>query len=415
MEAHLTMWLALLLRWAHFIVGVTWIGASFYFNWLENQLQRQNQPEDTAGDLWAIHGGGFYYLKKFSNAPPQLPPTLHWFKWEAYTTWLSGMALLFVVFYWNASVYMLNPAAPEVTALISIAIGLCALLISWLFYDLICRSPLARQEWLIGLLVAIWFALLTWVLGHYLSGRASYIHVGAAIGTVMVANVFMVIIPAQKELVSAMSEKRVPDPGKGKEALQRSRHNNYFTLPVLFIMISAHFPATYSNPNGWLVLLIFSMAAVAVRHYFNIRHLPGFSAWPLIPAVLLFATVIWLTAPAPRPVPVTQPSVNQQSDVEQPTSTSSNSVQISTAEITTLVKQRCVLCHAPSPEFAGFVTAPLDIELDSEAKVLQHAERVYQTAAVIRSMPLGNMTHITDQERQQIADWYENLPSDISP
>jgi len=314
-----------------------------------------------------------------------------------------------VVFYWNASVYMLNPAAPEVTPMVSVAIGLCALLISWLFYDLICRSPLARKEWLIGLLVVIWFALLTWVLGQYLSGRATYIHIGAAIGTVMVANVFMVIIPAQKELVSAMSEKRQPDPEKGKKALQRSRHNNYFTLPVLFIMISAHFPATYSNPNGWLVLLIFSMAAVAVRHYFNIRHLPGFSAWPLIPAIVLLGAVIWLTAPVKRSSPATQPTASQKSGADHTSVSGSNYQPISNAEITALVEQRCVLCHASSPEFAGFVTAPLDIELDSEAKVLQHAERIYQTAAVIRSMPLGNMTHITDQERKQIADWYENL------
>lgn len=414
MEAHLTMWLALLLRWAHFIVGVAWIGASFYFNWLENHLQRQNQPEGTAGDLWAIHGGGFYFLKKFSTAPPQLPPTLHWFMWEAYTTWLSGMALLFVVFYWNASTYMLSPAAPQVTPLVAIAIGLAALLFSWVFYDLICRSPLARKEWLMGLLVVIWFALLAWLLGQFLSGRAAYIHIGAAIGTVMVANVFMVIIPAQKELVSAMSEQRQPDPAKGQRALQRSRHNNYFTLPVLFIMISSHFPATYSNPHGWLVLLVFSMAAVAVRHYFNIRHLPGFSAWPLIPAIILLAAVIWLTAPVKRPVPVSQPASTQNSGsiqtspaVTNPTDT--GKVLVSTADITSLIKQRCVLCHAPSPEFAGFVTAPLGIELDTEAKVLQHAERVYQTTAVMRSMPLGNLTHITDQERRLIADWYENL------
>lgn len=415
MEAHLTMWLALLLRWAHFIVGVAWIGASFYFNWLENHLQRQNQPQDTAGDLWAIHGGGFYYLKKFSTAPPRLPPTLHWFKWEAYTTWLSGMALLFVVFYWNASTYMLNPAAPQVTPLISVLIGLAALILSWVFYDLVCRSPLARKEWLVGLLVIVWFTLLAWLLGHFLSGRATYIHVGAAIGTVMVANVFMVIIPAQKELVRAMSEDRQPDAAKGKNALQRSRHNNYFTLPVLFIMISSHFPATYSNTHGWLVLLVFSLAAIALRHYFNIRHRVGFNAWPLIPAVLLLGIVIWITAPGQPKVNVASANADGPISTQPSSQPGLNQSDISTAAITQLVNQRCVLCHAPSPEFAGFVSAPLNIELDTQAKVLEHSERIYQTTAITRSMPLGNMTRITDLERRQIAAWYEMLDKNFQP
>jgi uncharacterized membrane protein len=403
MEAHLTMWLELLLRWAHFIVGVAWIGASFYFNWLENHLQRQNQPENTAGDLWAIHGGGFYYLKKFQVAPDELPPTLHWFKWEAYTTWLSGMALLIVVFYFNANSYMLNPEASDITASAAITIGLGALLLSWFAYDGLCRSILARHEAWLGVMVVVWFSLLAWALNHWLSGRATYIHIGAAIGTVMVANVFRVIIPAQKELVNAVLEDRRPDPRKGKKALQRSRHNNYFTLPVLFMMISSHFPATYSHSQPWLVLMVFSLAAVALRHYFNIRHLPGFSAWPLIPAALLLGVVIWITAPDARPT--NKPATTTEDNM----SVISPAEPVTTAQAFTLVQQRCVLCHAASPEFAGFVVAPLGVELDSQAKLLIHAERVYQTAAVMRSMPLGNLTKMTGAERKQIANWYENL------
>ncbi len=254
MEANLTMWLGLLVRWAHFIFGIAWIGASFYFNWLEKHLQRQHQPEGIAGDLWAVHGGGFYYLKKFAVAPPELPPTLHWFKWEAYWTWLTGMALLIIVFYMNAQTYMLNPDASGIAAAITtrmaVGIGLGALLASWVFYDLLCRSPLARHEWLLGLLLFAWFALLAWLLSTWLSGRAAYIHVGAAIGTVMVANVFRVIIPGQRDLVNAVAENRTPDASKGKNALQRSRHNNYFTLPVLFIMLIAHYPAVYDQPQN---------------------------------------------------------------------------------------------------------------------------------------------------------------------
>lgn len=392
MEAHLHMWIDLLVRWTHFIVGIAWIGASFYFNWLENHLQREHQPEGTAGDLWAVHGGGFYYLKKFAVAPPELPPSLHWFKWEAYATWISGMALLIIVFYLNAQSYMLNPDVSGVTTTTAIAIGIASLLTSWVIYDLLCRSPLSGHEWILGLMVLAWFVLLAWILSSWLSGRAAYIHVGAAIGTVMVANVFRVIIPAQKDLVSAVTENRPPDPAKGLNALQRSRHNNYFTLPVLFIMLSGHFPATYGQPHNWLVLLVFSLAAVSIRHYFNIRHLPGFRAWPLIPAVLLLAGLVAGTAPKSRPagqsgdpVPVVQSN-----------------------EIFAIVQRRCVSCHAAVPQFTGITAAPLGVELDSLDKLQQHAGRIYQTVVITRTMPLGNITGITDAERGKFADWFNN-------
>ena len=393
MEAHLHMWLSLLVRWSHFIVGVAWIGASFYFNWLENHLQRQNQPEGTAGDLWAVHGGGFYYLKKFAVAPGDLPPQLHWFKWEAYTTWLSGMALLIIVFYWNAQTYMLDPQVSGINPATAIAIGILSLLSSWIVYDLLCCSDLSRHEGLLAGFILAWFVLLAWTLSTWLSGRAAYIHVGAAIGTIMVANVFRVIIPAQKDLVSAVTENRTPEASKGRRALQRSRHNNYLTLPVLFIMISSHYPATYNHSQNWLVLLLFSLAAVAIRHYFNIRHLPGFRAWPLIPALLLLASLVFVTAPksalvgkagdSPRTVP--------------------------TSEVFVIVEQRCTSCHARVPSFEGFPTAPLGIELDSPSKLEQHAERVYQTVVVTRVMPLANLTQITDSERTLVAHWFEGL------
>jgi len=392
MEAHLQMWLSLLLRWAHLIVGIAWIGASFYFNWLENHLQRQNQPKDIAGDLWAIHGGGFYHLKKFTLAPGDLPPTLHWFKWEAYATWVSGMALLIVVFYWNAQTYMLNPQVTGLTAAGSIGIGILALLSSWVFYDIVCCSRLSRQEWLLGLIIFAWFVLLSWVLSTLLSGRAAYIHVGAAIGTIMVANVFRVIIPGQKDLVNAVTENREPDPARGRNALQRSRHNNYFTLPVLFIMISGHYPATYSHDQNWLLLVLFSLAAVAIRHYFNIRHLPGFQAWPLIPAVLLLGGLIFVTAPVSRPT----------------VKAASTSVAVSTSDVFGIVQQRCIKCHSPEPDFAGFTSAPLGIELNSEDKLIEHAERIYQTVVVMRSMPLANLTKMSNEERELVANWFNH-------
>lgn len=393
MEAHLHMWLSLLVRWSHFIVGIAWIGASFYFNWLENHLRRQNQPEETAGDLWAIHGGGFYYLKKFAVAPTELPASLHWFKWEAYATWLSGMALLIIVFYWNAQTYMLNPEVSGVTSTTAIAIGILSLLTSWIVYDLLCCSRLSKHEGLLAGFIFTWFAILAWALSTWLSGRAAYIHVGAAIGTIMVANVFRVIIPAQKDLVAAVTQKRTPDASKGQRALQRSKHNNYLTLPVLFIMISSHYPATYSHPQNWLVLLLFSLAAIAVRHYFNIRHLPGFRAWPLIPAVLFLIGLI--VATAPESVQVSQDRTPL--------------AIVQTGEIHAVIEKRCSQCHSAAPSFQGFTSAPLDIELESQEKLLQHAEKVYQAVVLTRTMPLANLTQMTDSERDLVASWYEGL------
>ncbi len=393
MEAHLHMWLSLLVRWSHFIVGIAWIGASFYFNWLENHLRRQNTPEDTAGDLWAVHGGGFYYLKKFAVAPAELPASLHWFKWEAYATWLSGMALLIIVFYWNAQTYMLNPQVSIITTTTAIAIGILSLLSSWIVYDLLCCSNLSRYEGFLGVLIFAWFVILAWILSSLLSGRAAYIHVGAAIGTIMVANVFRVIIPAQKDLVNAVTENRSPDAGKGRRALQRSRHNNYLTLPVLFIMISSHYPATYNHPHSWLVLLIFSLAAVAVRHYFNIRHLPGFRAWPLIAAVLLLIGLVIATAPPQR------------------SQTGASMAVVKTGDIYAIIGQRCMNCHSAAPSFQGFTSAPLGIELDSEEGLVQHAEKVYQAVVITRTMPLANLTQMTDSERNLVASWYKGLGS----
>lgn len=388
-EAYLHDWASLLLRWAHLVTGIAWIGASFYFNWLENHLQRQQQAADTAGDLWAVHGGGFYYVKKFAVAPDTLPPTLHWFKWEAYATWLTGFALLVVVYYWNAPAFLLEAPGAGVGIAPAIAAGLGALVLSWLVYDLLCRSPLAKREALLGALIAAWFLLLAWSLDLILSGRAAYIHVGAAIGTVMVANVFRVIIPAQKELVRAVAESRSPDPSQGRRALQRSRHNNYFTLPVLFIMISAHYPATYGHARAWLVLALLSAAGVLIRHYFNRRHLPGFQATPLLAGLALLGAMV--LAGLPRA----------------PGHATAAAAAVSDAAAFAVVQSRCSGCHSAQPSQAGFSAAPLGIELDSVEQLRRHADRVYSTTAVSRSMPLGNLSGISEAERELIAHWYQ--------
>lgn len=394
METHLLDWLGLLLRWGHFITGVAWIGASFYFNWLENHLERQNLHEGVSGDLWAIHGGGFYYLTKFAVAPAALPTRLHWFKWEAYATWISGFALLIVVFYWNAPVYLLDPAAVRIEPYQGIAIGLAALTGSWFLYDALCRSSLASKQLLLGLVLLVWFSGLAWALAQIFSPRAAYLHAGAAMGTVMAANVFRVIIPAQRELVNAMAQHRDKDPKPGEAALQRSRHNNYLTLPVLFVMISSHYPMTYGHAQGWLILTLISVAGVLVRHYFNIRHLPGRRYPVLFASLVLLAALIVLTRPTPRPA------------------TSEQSPGVSTATAWSIVQNRCMTCHAREPGNTAFASAPLGIELDSIDGLRLNAERVYQATVITRTMPLANLTQMTDSERLDIARWYENLETD---
>lgn len=395
MEAWLQQWLSLLLRWSHFIVGVAWIGASFYFNWLENHLQRRadtgsaDGADPIAGDLWAVHGGGFYYLQKYRVAPDRLPEPLHWFKYEAYFTWLTGFALLAIIYYWNAGVYLLDPAVAAISAPQAIGLGLASLLVSWLVYDGLCRSPAQRLPLFLSVLIFCWFALLAFLLSQFFSGRAAYIHVGAAIGTVMVANVFFVIIPAQKDLVAALLEGREPEARKGQNALLRSRHNNYLTLPVLFMMIANHYPATYGSSWNWLILLVFSLAAVGIRHWFNVRHLPQHSAWILPLALLILVTLMLATLPRER-------------------MGSSNAVAVAptTAELMPVITARCAGCHARAPSLAGLTAAPLGLVLDSAQQVETQAQRIYLVTVATRTMPLGNLTAMTEGEREMLAQWY---------
>jgi uncharacterized membrane protein len=388
MEAYLQEWLSLLLRWAHFITGVAWIGASFYFNWLENHLERQNAEGGIAGDLWAVHGGGFYYLQKYRVAPERLPASLHWFKWEAYFTWFTGFALLCTLYYWNAGVFMVDGRVADLSSLQAVAIGIASLVLSWLFYDALCRSPLIKKQVLTALLIFAWFALLSWLLSEFLSGRAAYIHVGAAIGTIMVANVFFVIIPSQQDLVEAVNEQRMPDPQKGKNALARSRHNNYFTLPVLFIMISSHYAGTFGHPWNWLVLLVISVVGVGIRHWFNIRHLEKHSRLVLPLSLLLLAALIFALRPEPKPDLVDENAFP------------------STADIMPLIQARCVTCHAARPDHPGFAAAPAGILLDREEAVDLQALIIFNAVIVTQSMPLANATQMSDEERDLIARWY---------
>jgi len=391
MDSYWIEYAGLLLRWLHVIAGIAWIGSSFYFIWLDNSLDppppgSEEQRKGVAGELWAVHGGGFYNPQKYAVAPAALPEKLHWFKWEAYTTWLSGTALLVVVYWLHAQVMMVDPSVAALTALQAVGIGAAGMLGSWIVYDLLCKSPLGRNNALLGAVVFALLTALAWGMGRLLGGRAAFIQVGVSIGTIMAANVFFVIIPGQRRMVEAMRAGRAPNPADGRKGKQRSVHNNYFTLPVVFIMISNHAPAAYSHPHAWGVLAAIGAAGVLIRHFFNRRHKGAF-AWPcLAGGALLLGLAGWWTMPRIEPLPpVTGP--------------------VTFDRVRSIVGQRCVTCHSPSPTFAGIAQAPAGVVLNSAAGISQNAQRIYQQVVVTRIMPLGNATHITDEERAVIAAW----------
>lgn len=386
MEAYIFEWLNLFFRWFHVIAGVAWIGASFYFVWLDLSLREPPQwkkDKGIKGDLWAIHGGGIYEVAKYNLEPEAMPKKLHWFKWEAYTTWLTGFALMSVMYYWGADQYLIDPSKMELTQLQAIGISLSFLIGSFVFYEALVKSPLQNYPKIFG---AILFSALTfsaYALGEIFSDRAAYLHVGALIGTIMAGNVFFGIMPAQRELVRAIEAGEKPDSKPAAFAKLRSTHNNYFTLPLLFIMISNHYPMTYGSESAWLVLALISFNAAFVRHYFNLKHQDNHQPWILVVgAVMLFAIIGFML---PKPVAMSD-------------------VKISDARVLEISQARCASCHAGTPTNASFTTAPAGVLLETESQLLLNKQRIFQ-AVQTGYMPLGNMTKMTDAERSEILQW----------
>jgi uncharacterized membrane protein len=386
----LTDWLNLLLRWAHMIVGIAWIGASFYFIWLDNHLHKPLDPADAAkgigGEVWAVHGGGFYTAKKFVVAPEKLPPELHWFMWEAYTTLITGFLLLCLVYYHGAEVALIDPAVMALDKGEAIAIGLAFLAGGWLFYDRLCRSALGGDEAVLGALLFLYCAGAAWALCHIFSGRGAYLHFGAMLGVVMVLNVYFVIIPGQRELVKAKREGRMPDPKHGLMGRQRSVHNTYFTLPVLFTMISNHYAGLYGHAWNWVLLIMISVAGTLIRTWFVQRHKGDPN--PLVLASGLVVLVLTAFASLPRPTV----------DIGPPASF---------AEAQAVVQARCVPCHAAKPTQEGFSAPPKGVMLETQEQIRARAGMVNQQVWVSRVMPPGNLTNITDDERRTIARWFK--------
>ena len=434
MEAHFTEWLNLGVRWIHMITGIAWIGASFYFVWLENNLNRSNPREGLSGDLWAIHGGGIYHLEKYKLAPPKMPENLHWFKWEAYFTWLSGVALLLVVYYLNPSLYLVKPGV-DLAPAAAIAIGLGSMAVSYLIYHVLCDSPLGKHPALLGAVLFVLIIAAAYGFSHIFSGRAAYIHVGAIIGTIMVGNVFFTIMPAQRALVKAIETNTTPDPLLPAKGLLRSRHNNYFTLPVLFIMISNHFPSTYGSQYNWLILAGIAVAAVLIRHYFNTRHDSNKYAWTLPVGALAMICLAYVTGPKPLPMtpeqaaakieyqPLPATAVGGKTAAELRAEEAAKAAQAPAApaqapaeataqaggdtfdKIHSVIQERCTVCHSSKPTSPLFSAAPAGVMFDTPQQIQAQAARIQAQAVASQIMPLGNITQMTTEERKLVGEW----------
>ena len=390
MEFFISDWLNLLIRWAHMVVGIGWIGTSFYFIALDLALRRrEGQPEGVMGSAWLVHGGGFYNVEKYLVAPDNLPPDLKWYQWEAYLTWVTGFALLVVQYYWNASAYLIDPAVADLTPWQAIAISVVSLAVGWFVYDGICRSPIGANT---GLLAAILFVLVVasaWGFSQVFSGRGALIHVGALVGTFMAVNVFGVIIPNQKKVTASLLAGEAPDPALGKIAKQRSIHNNYLTLPVLLMMVSNHYPLLTNHQHSWILVALVMVMGAMVRHFIN-RHDAGDPmksfVWTLPAAAIALGVALVMTAP----------------------------VRIGAADIEDdraleIVRVHCASCHARVPTHEAFDEAPKGVYLETVEDLRRYASLILAQAVQTDAMPLGNDTEMSTAERQELGAWITAL------
>jgi uncharacterized membrane protein len=381
-------WLELGLRWLHVVAGIVWIGTSFYFVALDNHLGRPRvEEEDVAGESWEIHGGGFYRISKYRVAPAELPEPLHWFKWEAYTTWLSGFGLLVVLYYWNADTYLIDKSVADIPVAAAIGVSLIGLAAAWVVYDLACL--VFKSDVVVGLLLLALVVGSAYGAGQVFSGRAAYLQVGAMLGTIMSANVLFNIIPAHWELVRAKEAGREPNAAPGLEAKRRSVHNNYLTLPVVFTMISNHFAFTYEHEHAWAVLVALVLIGAWIRHFFNLRH-AGRTEW-FIPVTAVAASLLLAL--------VIRPDDGGGAPAQ----------AVDEGEAVAIVEQRCVPCHSANPTREEFDAAPGGVVLDTRQQIVEQADAVEEQAVRTDAMPLGNVTGMTDEERETLGAWLDSL------
>jgi uncharacterized membrane protein len=385
-ESHLLEWLNIIVRLMHITFGIAWIGASFYFVFLENALNRTKDVRDElAGNLWAIHGGGFYYLEKYKVAPKSIPKELHWFKYEAYFTWLSGFSLLFVVYYFNAKAFLIDENVMKLSSFAAISIGIGSFVIAWLIYDLMCRTALAKNQvafLIIGCATAAGFA---WFYCQVFNARAAYIHFGAMLGSIMAGNVFFNIIPSQKAMVTAAKKGLPLNAELGKKAGMRSLHNNYFTLPVLFVMVSNHFPSTFGYSSPWLILFLITIGTAGVKHYLNLKEKKQLNIWVLPVSVIILLAAAFISAPAKDP--------------------GACKTEVGIQQVYAIMQKRCITCHSSRPTDDVFKAPPNGVVYDTPEQISNLKEKILQRVVITKTMPQNNKTGMTEEERQLIACW----------
>ncbi len=389
MELVLTESVSAILRWLHVIAGIAWIGSSFYFIHLDLSLKpRPGLPPGVKGDEWQVHGGGFYHMMKYVVAPAKMPDSLTWFKWEAYTTWLSGFALLVLVYYLGADLFLIDKSVLDLTVIQAAGIAFSTLVIAWLIYEGLCRSPLGNHEVALALVGYVFLVALTYGFTHVFSGRGAFNQIGAVIGTIMVANVFVIIIPYQKKTVAAMIAGKEPDPYWGQIGKQRSVHNNYLTLPVIFLMLSNHYPLFFATRFNWLIVAIVIAIGPVIRHFFNSRHAhKGSPWWTWAVAAAGMIAIAWLSAAGPRTVTGALPPTPKFADVSN------------------IILSRCSMCHAAEPVWDGIPAAPKGVLLDTDEQIKRHASLIDLVAVRSNFMPPGNITEMTNDERLVLASW----------
>ncbi len=384
-------WLGLIFRWLHIIAGVAWIGTSFYFIFLDLSLRKHAKlPVGVGGEAWNVHGGGFYLMRKYVVAPEELPEELHWFKYEAYFTWISGFALLAIIYYWGAESYLIDKEVLDLEPWEAILISVGFLGAGWVLYDLLCRSPFNSHPLLLSAAVFVLICFSAYFLTHIFSGRAAFVHVGAMVGTFMVGNVFFIIIPNQKKVVKALLAGEEPDPRLGEQGKHRSTHNNYLTLPVLLMMVSQHYPMLFDNDYSWLVVMLVLLVGASIRHFFNLMHSgrPIMTLrwqWPV--AVVLMGVLILFLSWHP------DSAIDAEAEVP------------SAADAVAIMQTRCATCHAARPTDADTEKAPGGVMLETVADLRKHGARVLQQSVLSRAMPLGNKTGMTAEERAALGLW----------
>ncbi len=401
-------WMAFAVRWLHVITAIAWIGSSFYFIALDLGLvKRDHLPVGAYGEEWQVHGGGFYHIQKYLVAPEQMPEHLTWFKWESYATWLSGFAMLCIVYYGGADLFLIDHSVLELTQFQAICLSLGSLAIGWLFYDLLCKSPIGNNTW--GLMIVLYIALvaMAWGYTQVFTGRAAFLHLGAFTATIMSANVFMIIIPNQKIVVADLIAGRTPDPKYGRIAKQRSLHNNYLTLPVIFFMLSNHYPLAFGTQFNWIIAALVFLMGVTIRHWFNTTHArKGRPTWTWLLTAIIFIVIMWLST-----VPKVLTGEEQAQAAKLSPSQQMFAGNAHFASARDVVQSRCSMCHATEPVWEGVPFTPKSVKLETDAEIAAHAREIYLQAGRSHAMPPGNITAITPQERKVLTAWYESAVS----